>query len=120
MDESGSSSESSPCDPISPQSPVSTENSGENRRGRKKDMYMWICVSRAPAQIPIATRLTHSNSVIALLKTVSATTRCAASATNVRARTALGTQFHLQATLSLLCQCVNVTIIYGYSLFCYC
>ncbi|KAF5593571.1 Sex-determining transformer 1 [Fusarium pseudoanthophilum] len=47
MDESGSSSESSPCDPISPQSTVSTENSGEDRRGRKKDMYMWTCCNCA-------------------------------------------------------------------------
>ncbi|KAF5659868.1 Sex-determining transformer 1 [Fusarium denticulatum] len=47
VDESGSSSESSPCDPISPQSTVSTENSGEDRRGRKKDMYMWTCCNCA-------------------------------------------------------------------------
>ncbi|KAI1013198.1 hypothetical protein LB503_001730 [Fusarium chuoi] len=47
VDESGSSSGSSPCDPISPQSSVSTENSGEDRRGRKKDMYMWTCCNCA-------------------------------------------------------------------------
>lgn len=57
--------------------------------------------------------------VIVPLKTVSATTRCAASATNVRARTVLGTQFHLQATVSLLCSaCQCYTIINGCSLFC--
>lgn len=119
VDESGSSSGSSPSDPISPQSTVSTENSGEDRRGRKKDMYMWTCVSRAPAQMPITTKLTHSNSVIVLLKTVSATTRCVASATNVRARIVLGTQFHLQATVSLLSSVRQCYItIGGYSLFC--
>ncbi|KAF5651182.1 Sex-determining transformer 1 [Fusarium sp. NRRL 52700] len=47
LDESGFSSGSSPCDPISPQSSVSTENSGEDRRGKRKDMYMWTCCNCA-------------------------------------------------------------------------
>ncbi|KAF9781974.1 hypothetical protein IL306_012039, partial [Fusarium sp. DS 682] len=45
--ESGSSPASSPSNTISPQSPVSTENSGEDRRGRKKEMYMWTCCNCA-------------------------------------------------------------------------
>ncbi|QGI64437.1 hypothetical protein CEK26_008391 [Fusarium fujikuroi] len=61
VDESESSSGSSPCDPISPQSSVSTENSGEDRRGRKKDMYMWTCALSNLAAI-------HTRAMMALIR----------------------------------------------------